>query len=97
MIERIKSVGKRELMQEARIAMRTIDAACGGREISDEDLKRMALLAGLREGKRIAAASLVKPFRAAEALGKEADPVAAAMDNALNDLRRLKEKVGGPE
>jgi hypothetical protein len=42
MIERIKSVGRRELMREARIAMRTIDAvwACG--DLAHDDLKRMA-------------------------------------------------------
>ena len=37
----------------------------------------------------------MKLFRAAEALRQEADPVAAAMDEALRDLRRLKDKVGG--
>jgi hypothetical protein len=37
----------------------------------------------------------MKLFRATEALRREADPVAAAMDKALKDLRRLKEKVGG--
>ena len=42
MIERIKLVGKLELKREARIAMRTIDAAREDREVSDEDLKRMA-------------------------------------------------------
>ena len=42
MIAAIKSVGKRELMQEARIAMRTIDAAWAGEEVTDEDLKRIA-------------------------------------------------------
>ena len=42
MIERIKSLGKRELMREARIAMRTIDAARAGKDLADEDLKRMA-------------------------------------------------------
>ena len=42
MIERIKSVGKRELMREARIAMRTIVAALGGQDVADEDLRRMA-------------------------------------------------------
>jgi hypothetical protein len=52
-------------------------------------------LAGLKEGKRVADASLMKLFRAAEALRQEADPVAAAMDQALKDLRRLKDKVGG--
>jgi hypothetical protein len=42
MIERIKSVGKRELMREARIAMRTIDAARVGQDVAADDLKRMA-------------------------------------------------------
>jgi hypothetical protein len=37
----------------------------------------------------------MKLFRAAEALRQVADPVVAAMDKALKDLRRLKEKVGG--
>jgi hypothetical protein len=38
----IKSVGKRELMREAGIAMRTIDAVWDGAEVADGDLKRMA-------------------------------------------------------
>ena len=42
MIELIKSVGKRELMREARIAMRTIDAVWADGDLADEDLKRMA-------------------------------------------------------
>jgi hypothetical protein len=42
MIASIKSVGKRELMGEARIAMRTIDAVWAGQQVEDEDLKRMA-------------------------------------------------------
>ena len=42
MAEFIKSVGKRELMREARIAMRTIDAAWAEQDVADEDLKRMA-------------------------------------------------------
>ena len=42
MIERIKSVGKRELMREARIAMRTVDTVHAGEDIADDDLKRMA-------------------------------------------------------
>jgi transcriptional regulator with XRE-family HTH domain len=37
----------------------------------------------------------MKLFRAAEAARREADPVDAAMDQALKELRRLKEKVGG--
>ena len=42
MVELIKSVGKRELMREARIAMRAIDAVWAGGDLADEDLKRMA-------------------------------------------------------
>jgi hypothetical protein len=42
MIALIRSVGKRELMKETRIAMRTIDAGWEGQEVHDEDLKRMA-------------------------------------------------------
>jgi hypothetical protein len=42
MIALIKSVRKRELMREARIAMRTIDAVWEGDRVADEDLKRMA-------------------------------------------------------
>ena len=42
MIAAIKLVGKRELMREAGIAMRTIDAVWGGAEVADDDLKRMA-------------------------------------------------------
>ena len=42
LIELIKSVGKRELMRGAAIAMRTIDAAWVGQDIADDDLKRMA-------------------------------------------------------
>jgi hypothetical protein len=38
----IKSVGKRQLMREARIAMRTIDAVWAGEEVGPIDLKRMA-------------------------------------------------------
>jgi DNA polymerase elongation subunit (family B) len=41
MIALIKSVRQRELMREARIAMRTIDAVWRGEEVSVEDLKRM--------------------------------------------------------
>ena len=37
----------------------------------------------------------MKLFRAAETLRKEADPVAAALDRALKDLRRLRDEVGG--
>jgi hypothetical protein len=42
MVELIKSVGKRELMREARIAMRTIDAVHhSGKGVSDADLRRL--------------------------------------------------------
>ena len=42
MIAAIKLVGKRELLREARIAMRTIDAVWDGGHPADEDLKRLA-------------------------------------------------------
>ena len=43
MVELIKSVPKRELMREAKIAMRTIDAVHGGGEnLSEAQLKRIA-------------------------------------------------------
>jgi hypothetical protein len=69
-------------------------------DISDRKLLDRAsvshhTLAGLREGKRIEDASLMKLFRAAEALRHEADPIAAAMDKALEELRRLRDEVGG--
>jgi hypothetical protein len=37
----------------------------------------------------------MKLFRAAEALRQEADPIAAAMEKALEELRWLRDKVGG--
>ena len=40
--ELIKSVGKRELMREARLAMRTVNAVWDSRDVADEGLKRMA-------------------------------------------------------
>ena len=52
MIAAIKSVGKRELMHEAHIAMRTIDAARDGAEVADGDLKRMAAAAERIESRR---------------------------------------------
>ena len=69
-------------------------------DISDRRLLDQAkvshhTLAGLREGKRIGDASLMKLFRAAEALRLEADPIGAATDKALKDLRRLRDQVGG--
>jgi hypothetical protein len=45
MIAAIKLVGKRDLMREASIAMRTIDAVWEGKGIADADLKRMAVAA----------------------------------------------------
>ena len=48
----------------------------------------------LCEGKRIADESLMKLFRAAEALRQEADPIAAAMDKALEGAPALQEKTG---
>jgi predicted transcriptional regulator len=65
------------------------------RRLIDEAKVSHHTLAGLKDGKRIADPSLMKLFRAAEALRQEADPVVAALDTALKDLRRLKDKVGG--
>jgi hypothetical protein len=65
------------------------------RRLIDEAKVSHHTLAGLREGKRIADASLMKLFRAAEALRQLADPVAALMDSALANLRQLKDQVGG--
>jgi hypothetical protein len=65
------------------------------RKLLDEAKISHHTLAGLRERKRISDASLMKLFRAAEALRQAADPVAAAKARALKDLRRLKEKAGG--
>ena len=69
-------------------------------EISDRKLVEEGkvshhTLAGLREGKRIEDASLMKLFRAAEALRQQADPTAAAMEKALEELRWLQDKAGG--
>src|SRR5208337_1082352 len=69
--------------------------AISDRRLLDEAKVSHHTLAGLREGKRIADASLMKLFRAAEALRQEIDPIAAAMGKALKDLRRLRDKVGG--
>jgi hypothetical protein len=52
MMALIKSVGKRELKSEARIAMRTIDAVWDGEEVTDYDLKRMADAAERVEGQK---------------------------------------------
>ena len=52
MIALVKSVGKRELRGEARIAMRTIDAVHEGRGVADEDLKRMATAAERIAGRK---------------------------------------------
>jgi hypothetical protein len=88
-----------ELTDRAAIAAAVFDFqrryGISDRKLLDEAKVSHHTLAGLREGKRIADTSLMKLFRAAEALRQEADPVAAAMNAALRDLRRLKEKVGG--
>jgi hypothetical protein len=88
-----------ELTDRAAIAAAVFDLQkryrISDRKLLDEAKVSHHTLAGLREGKRVADNSLMKLFRAVEALRQEADPVAAAMDKALKDLRRLKEKVGG--
>jgi hypothetical protein len=70
MIELITAVGKRELMREARIAMRTIDAVWAGVDLADDDLKRMAEAAEriarkseAREGEAAAAVEWLKTKR----------------------------------
>jgi hypothetical protein len=88
-----------ELTDRAAIAAAVFDVqkryGISDRKLLDEAKVSHHTLAGLKESKPIADASLMKLFRAAEALRQGADPVAAAMDKALEDLRRLKEKVGG--
>jgi hypothetical protein len=88
-----------ELTDRAAIAAAVLDVqqryGISDRGLIDEAKVSRHTLAGLNEGKRIADTSLMKLFRAAEVLRQEADPKAAAMDKALKDLRRLKEKVGG--
>jgi hypothetical protein len=88
-----------ELTDRAAIAVALFDIqkryGISDRKLLDEAKVSHHTLAGLKEGKRIADTSLMKLFRGAEALRQEADPRATAMDRALKDLRRLKEKVGG--
>ena len=88
-----------ELTDRAAIAGAIFDIqkryGISDRRLVDEAQVSHHTLAGLKEGKRIADASLMKLFRAAEALRQEADPVAAAIDKALEDLWRLKDEVGG--
>jgi transcriptional regulator with XRE-family HTH domain len=88
-----------EMYDRAAIAAAVFDVQdryrISDRKLLDEANVSHHMLAGLREGKRIADESLMKLFRAAEALRQEADPVAAVMDKALKDLRRLRGKVGG--
>jgi hypothetical protein len=88
-----------ELTARAAIAAAVFDIqqryGFSDRKLLDEAKVSHHTLAGLRDGNRIADSSLMKLFRAAEAVRQEADPIAAAMDTALKDLRRLKEVVGG--
>src|SRR3984957_9885549 len=88
-----------ELTDRAAIAAAVFDIqkryGVSDRKLIDEAKVSHHTLAGMKEGKRVADASLMKLFRAAEALRQEADPVASSMDRALRGLRRLKEKVGG--
>ena len=88
-----------ELHDRAALAAAVFDIqrqyGISDRKLLEEAKVSHHTLAGLHEGKRIADASLMKLLRAAEALRQEADPVAAAMDKALKDLRRLRDKVGG--
>jgi hypothetical protein len=78
-----------ELTDRAAIASAIFDVQeryrISDRRLIEEAKVSHHTLAGLREGKRIADASLMKLFRAAETLRQEADPVAATMDKALRD------------
>lgn len=87
-----------ELTDRAAIAAAVFDIQ-RQYDISDRRLLEAAkvshhTLAGLRDGKRIADESLMRLFRAVEALRQEADPIAAARDKALKELRRLRDKLG---
>jgi hypothetical protein len=86
------------VVQHDRVALATAIFVMQKRySISDRRLLEEAkvshhTLTGLREGKRIADASLMKLFRAAEALRQEADPVAVGRDKALEELQRLRDQ-----
>jgi hypothetical protein len=88
-----------ELTDRAAIAAAVFDVqkryGISDRRLLDEAKVSHHTLTGLRECKRIADTSLMKLFRSAEALRQEADPIGAAKEKALTELRRLKEKVGG--
>ena len=88
-----------ELTDRAAIAAAVFDVqkryGISDRRLLDEAKVSHHTLTGLKDGKRIADTSLMKLFSAAEVLRQEADPIAAALDKTLGELRRLKEKVGG--
>jgi hypothetical protein len=83
-----------ELTDRAAIAAAVFDVlqryGISDRRLIEEAKVSHHTLAGLKEGKRIVDASLMKLFLAAEALRQEADPIAAAKDGALKELRRLR-------
>ena len=107
MITLIKSVGKRELMREARIAMRTIDAVWDGEEVADEDPKRMAAAAERivelkkkREDEQAAAIVWLKAKRAgiglsalAKMLGVDAVNLGKVLDRVRRPSRDLLMKI----
>ena len=103
MVERIKSVGKRELMREGRIAMRTIDAVWAGGDLTDEDLKRMADAAerivsrrGKREGEQAAAVAWLKAKRdeiGLTALAKMLRVDAANLGKVIEGKRKLSRAI----
>jgi hypothetical protein len=84
------------VVQHDRVALANADFDIQKRyDLSDRRLLQEAnvshhTLTGLREGKRIADASLMKLFRAAEALRQEIDTIDAAKETALAELRRLR-------
>jgi len=97
MIAAIRSVGKRELMREAGIAMRTIDEVWDGVEVAQDNLKRMAdgaaRIAGRRlksEKERAAAIAWLKAKRdeiGLAALGKELGVDAGNLRKVIFDAR----------
>jgi hypothetical protein len=88
MVELIKSVRKRELAREAKIAMRAIDAIYDGGEcVSDAQLKRMANAVGLvalASSLRVDAANLAKVISEKRAPSKALLADAAKLMNAPN-------------
>jgi hypothetical protein len=103
MIAAIKSVRKRELMREAGIAMRTVDAVRDGQGVADEDLKRMADAAervasqrGRRDGEQKQAVAWLKAKRdetGLTALAKMLGVYAANLGKVISGSRKPPRKL----